>query len=384
MQPDPVTIVVIDDKEAITMAIKAVLEQAGYRVWTAANGTDGLRLVRELRPDVVLCDVVMPPPDGFSVRGALSRDPDTAHIPFVFLTARTALRDKLRGLGLGADDYITKPFHKQELLARIGVILRRAELDRQRRRAEAEAQMERLRGEILKNVTHELRTPVVELMANLDLLLREKFGEDFREQQTFVQAALNSARRLSSVVDDLVTLIQMGRGEKQIFRQRIDLETGFRQPIEECLKLWQNRRPQGHLVIEPGVVLYAPRKRFRQAVVHLIDNACKFGPEGGRVEAELVPQGEGGGILTVADQGPGIPADLREKVFEPYFQASQGEARLYPGLGVGLTIARGFARALGGDLVVLDSDVGCRMRMTIPPGPVDWDAPQRAPVDARA
>ena len=90
------------------------------------------------------------------------------------------------------------------------------------------------------------------------------------------------------------------------------------------------------------------------------------------MDINLAANGEGGCILTVTDQGPGIPVELCEKAFERYFQVSQGDARLYEGLGVGLTIARAFARGLGGDVVILDSDAGCRVQMTIPPAPADW------------
>jgi signal transduction histidine kinase len=87
------------------------------------------------------------------------------------------------------------------------------------------------------------------------------------------------------------------------------------------------------------------------------------------VEIGLAANGVGGCILTVIDQGAGIPVDLRERVFERYFQGSGGDARQYEGLGVELTIARAFAQRLGGDVAILDSDAGCRVQMTIPPSP---------------
>ena len=91
------------------------------------------------------------------------------------------------------------------------------------------------------------------------------------------------------------------------------------------------------------------------------------------MDIHLAANGEGGCIFTVADEGPGVPAEMREKVFERYYQISSGDSRHYDGLGVGLTIARYFARSLGGDVVFMDDDKRCELRMTIPPATADWD-----------
>ena len=92
------------------------------------------------------------------------------------------------------------------------------------------------------------------------------------------------------------------------------------------------------------------------------------------MNVEVQPYGEGGCIFTVIDGGPGISPALREKVFERYYQVSQGDSRLFRGLGLGLTIAREIARSLGGDVLVLDSEKGCSVQMTISPAKQDWKA----------
>ena len=111
---------------------------------------------------------------------------------------------------------------------------------------------------------------------------------------------------------------------------------------------------------------------FRHVLFHLLDNACKFNPTSklfgkNRVNVVLAQNGQGGCILTISDQGPGIAPAYREKVFERFYQITRPELHNNEGLGVGLTIARAFARALGGDVVILDSKSGCQVQMTLPP-----------------
>jgi signal transduction histidine kinase len=103
-----------------------------------------------------------------------------------------------------------------------------------------------------------------------------------------------------------------------------------------------------------------------------MDNAFKFSFEKGRVCLTVQPASAGGVTILVQDDGPGIPSQMREKVFERFYQASQGDRREYEGLGVGLTIARAVFRSLNGDVQILDSSMGCLVRASIPDhGPQD-------------
>ena len=121
----PSIILVIDDEENLLFGVSAVLRRAGFVVLTATDGIKGLEVARTGHPDLIVSDVMMPPPNGFEMRKLLSQDPQTSSIPFIFLTARAAQGDKNFGLSIGADDYITKPFDSQELVARISAVLRR-------------------------------------------------------------------------------------------------------------------------------------------------------------------------------------------------------------------------------------------------------------------
>ena len=123
----PSLILVIDDDTKLLMGISEILKRGGYVVITANNGTDGIQLALENSPSLIISDMMMPPPDGSEVLRILSKHESTIHIPFIFLTAQTDERNKITSLKNGADDYITKPFSKDELLVRVNSILRRKE-----------------------------------------------------------------------------------------------------------------------------------------------------------------------------------------------------------------------------------------------------------------
>jgi len=134
------TILIIDDEPAFLRGLAATIKRQGYEVITTADGNEGLQKAKEARPDLVLSDVMMPPPNGFELRRLLNLEPDLAATPFIFLTARSNAEDRVSGMREGADDYIVKPFATQELLARIEAVLRRV-------------QTEQARGEMNKGTT---------------------------------------------------------------------------------------------------------------------------------------------------------------------------------------------------------------------------------------
>jgi two-component system, OmpR family, response regulator len=121
---DAIRILVVDDEANITDLVATVLRYGGFEVQKAATGREALRAVEKFRPQLVVLDVMLPDLDGFEVQRRLAGD--GGKTPVVFLTAKDATEDKVRGLTMGADDYITKPFSLEELVARVRAVLRRA------------------------------------------------------------------------------------------------------------------------------------------------------------------------------------------------------------------------------------------------------------------
>ncbi|HEY9151256.1 MAG TPA: response regulator [Anaerolineales bacterium] len=363
------TILIIDDEPALLLGLAAKIRRHGYTVVTATDGSDGFQKAKESIPDLIISDIMMPPPNGFELRRLLSLEPELASISFIFLTARSSAEDRIGGLRDGADDYITKPFETEELFARIEAVFRRVETERARGREEmravAQNDMEKLKQEILQNFQHELCTPLTNILLPLELATDHRF-EDPEEQSRFLRIALSNADRLESLVTDMILLSNIDQGNLNSIRQNVDLQTHLIVPVRRRLDRYQQKNL--NLVLdcpEQGTIL-APRREFTQAVIHIIDNAFKFSPENGNVRLNISLGNQGGATLLVQDEGPGIPVKLREKVFERFYQISQGDSREKDGLGVGLTIARAIFRNFGGSVEIIDSSMGCAVRAWLP------------------
>ncbi|MCX6059183.1 MAG: PAS domain S-box protein [Chloroflexi bacterium] len=184
-------ILVIDDDRSLLMGVSEILKRGGYEVITATNGTDGIQLALESSPDLIISDMMMPPPDGSEVLRILSEHSSTVNIPFIFLTARTDEKVKVTSLKNGADDYITKPFSTDELLGRVNSILRRKEItetfevrNQTELRKAAEEKLSERREENVTEVTatnpdalrliHELQVHKIELEMQNEQLIEAK------------------------------------------------------------------------------------------------------------------------------------------------------------------------------------------------------------------
>ena len=369
MEERKFTILIIDDEPAIRLGLAATIRRYGYSVITAVNGDDGFLKARQSLPDLIVSDVMMPDLNGFEKKKQMSVDPLLASIPFIFLTARAAAEDRVAGMRDGADDYVTKPFVTEELMARIEAVLRRVKTEQERGREQVKQatrdEMDKLRKEVLQNFSHELRTPLGNVMMSLDVVVNNKFKTP-EEQNEFLRIAHSSADRLETLVADIILLADIDQNNLNLIRQTVDMEHHVLAPIKRRLARYQVKGLNFVHDISLSGVIKAPRREFAQSLMHLADNAFKFSPPRGVVKLVVKPSENGGAVITIQDEGLGIPINLREKVFERFYQVSQGDGREFQGLGVGLTIARAVFSGLGGEVKILDSESGCYVLATLP------------------
>lgn len=122
------TILIVEDDAALRENTAELLELSGYKTLTAANGKIGIEVAKTKKPDVIICDIMMPEVDGYGVLEALSQDPVTMHTPFIFLSAKTEHKEIRKGMDMGADDYLTKPFEEDELMSAIESRIAKADI----------------------------------------------------------------------------------------------------------------------------------------------------------------------------------------------------------------------------------------------------------------
>jgi DNA-binding response OmpR family regulator len=200
-------ILVVDDEPDLVHAVRLYLEMEGYLVFAASNGYEALDKVRENLPDLVVLDVMMPEMDGFET---LEKIREVNHVPVVMLTVRGEEMDKVRGLQLGADDYVTKPFSQRELLSRIQAVLRRAEMPPQVPKTQVKIDddltVDFARNEVIAQGEKVALTPtehrlLYHLMSNpgrvltYETLLAKVWGYEYREEAHYVRLYVNYLRQ---------------------------------------------------------------------------------------------------------------------------------------------------------------------------------------------
>ena len=200
-------VLVADDEPDLLYAIKLYLEDEGYIVFTAMNGYEALEVIKERIPDVVVLDVMMPELDGFE---ALKQIREASNVPVIMLTAKGEEADKVRGLGLGADDYVTKPFSQRELLSRIQAVVRRAEMPRALPKTQIHIDehltVDFARGEVYRDGAKVPLTPteyrlLYHLVSNPgrvltnEALLVRVWGREYREEDHYVRLYISYLRQ---------------------------------------------------------------------------------------------------------------------------------------------------------------------------------------------
>ncbi|HEX7240075.1 MAG TPA: ATP-binding protein, partial [Longimicrobiaceae bacterium] len=343
-------VLLADDNADMRDYVARLLREAGWEVEAVPDGVAALAAARERAPDLVLSDVMMPGLDGFGLLRELRASPATATLPVVLLSARAGEESRVEGLDAGADDYLVKPFSARELRARVRVHLelsrlRRDAAERDRRLAVSEA-----RSRFLSTMSHELRTPLNAIAGYVELLEMEVRGPVNDAQRADLERIRRSQAHLLGLVDQVLDFSRVQGGDAEyapadvsLARLLAELEPALAPRLAAAELSWEARAACG---------VRADPERLRQVLLHLLSNAVKFTPRGGRVSVACEPSGGGMVAVRVADTGIGIPPGRLEEVFEPFSQPDRTLATPVEGAGLGLSVSRALARAMGGDLTV--------------------------------
>ena len=343
-----VSILVIEDEVPLLEEIVSLLQFEDFEVIGAPEGNTGVQLARAHLPDLIISDIMMPGLDGYGVLQALQDDPATRRLPFIFLTARADYVQVRQGMQLGADDYLTKPFTREELLQAIQARLQKREMMRD----QYEQRIEYLRDSIALALPHELRTPLTSLLGYAEMIMLDSAMLQPAQVSAMADAILKSGLRLQRQLRNFLLYAQLELGQREReagIPLAGALEAVPGQVIERAAReqaAERNRELDLHLSLD-DVPVRVTRGALDKIVIELVDNAAKFSVAGTpiRVYSEVA---EGEYVLRISDKGRGMSAEqIRDS--GAYLQF---ERRLYEhqGVGLGLTLARQLALASGGTL----------------------------------
>ena len=409
--PDELPEVLVVEDNGEMRRLLAFLLGREFRVRLAENGRRGLEAVRERAPDLVLSDVMMPEMSGIELCSALKGDEATRGIPLVLVTSKAEREQRIEGLELGADDYVLKPFHPREILARV-----RSLVTLRRSRVELEQTLETLKqttaqlihserlaavGEMAASVVHEVNNPVnfamnaaramsatvddvrkvaeqmaaLETHAEADELRRQLEAlEALRESLEFDESAATLAE-LAGIVTDGLDRVATLVGELRDFARPGDRERG---PVDLARCLRTTLHLMGHTLTRSGVEIHSElpptlpqvegdARALNQVFLNVLKNASEaFEGRGGSIWIRAHAEANDFVTVTILDDGPGIPTAVREKLFEPFF-TTKGER----GTGLGLSISRRIIEEQHGGVFELHSEPGegTRVLLKIPVTP---------------
>lgn len=292
-------ILLVDDEPQLLFSLKEFLTRLGYDVTPAESGSQALDLLLESPPDLIVSDILMEDMDGLEFQrrvSALTSD----SIPFVFLTAKADLQYRLEGLRSGADDYVTKPCDPEELEARISAIMNRVEQTRREERRE----IDNLRSRILAEIAGRLRSPVTSLMAHLNLLLSNRFGDNMGEQERYLRSVLQDADVLCELISDLSwTASSQGPREISLKREPIRVAPVVRAAAASAARMASEKGIE--LGVSCGGLLSAniDGSAMTRALGGLLKSGVELSPPGSQVSISGRRSRDGGLEFVITDGG---------------------------------------------------------------------------------
>lgn len=365
------TILIVDDNLDNVTLLHKVLTKAGYKTLQGFNGEDAVRMAREQLPDLILLDIMMPVMDGFTACEQIRSDENTRDIPILMLTAKQEIADKVRGLEIGADDYITKPFHLQELLARIKARLKLTAKHQSKVSHERHKALSRM----VEGVEHEIRNPVISIGGFARRILDELPDDDRKKK--YAQVIVKETERLEQMVKESAALQKMAEGDEE----KLDIHALINEALARNEAL---RRQLGATVVTDYDTNLPPllinHDSLLIALAEIISNAFEALTSNGTITIRTRRDGQRL-VIRIRDNGRGLNDQDLELIFDPFFTSKMA------GAGMGLPMARKIIEEHQGRITVSSRPgQGTNVIITLPlqsdSAPANGPEPETAEVDS--
>ena len=344
-------ILIVDDVMSNVLLLKVLLTNEKFAIATASNGRQALEQVDKEHPDLVLLDVMMPDMSGFEVAQHLKANANTADIPIIFLTALNSTTDIVKGFQVGANDFISKPFNKEELIIRVThqislvaakrLILKKTE-ELQRTIAG--------RDKLYSVIAHDLRSPMGSIKMVLNMLILnlpvEKIGDEMYELLTM---ANQTTEDVFSLLDNLLKWTKSQIGSLNVVYQDIDVV----EVVDSVIDVFNMVAGLKKITIREEKVdklpVSADIDMLKTVVRNLVSNAIKFSNEGSE-ELVKMEEKDGMAVVSVHDHGCGIDEEGQKKLLHTDTHFSTFGTNNEEGSGLGLLLCLDFVNKNGGKL----------------------------------
>ncbi len=365
-------VLVIEDEAILRNEITDWLMFEDYQVLSAENGMVGVKHAIQWVPDLIVCDIMMPELDGYGVFLEVHSNPMTARIPFIFVTARAAHDDIRYGMTLGADDYITKPFTRLQLLEAVQSQLKKSEQREQLHSDEVQYLKEALSQEHTRSLlkvklvamfSHDFRNPLAAILSSNNLV--RDYAAQINEERRLkhLNRIESSVHQLMQMLDDMLFIAQIESDSMHYEPTMVDIGETVLDIVDEFRTI-HDENYQIEYANEVSDSAVADSRLLRQVASNLISNAIKYSAPHSMVYVSL-KRNDGNYIFTVEDQGVGIEAEDQVHLFEAFKRGSNVGS--ITGTGLGLAIVKRAVDLFGGS-VFLESHIGqgTRVAVTIP------------------
>ena len=345
-------ILIVDDVVSNVLLLKILLTNEKFQVCTANNGTTCIEQTKKEKPDLILLDVMMPDISGFDTAVILKKDPETQEIPIIFLTALNNPSDLVKGFQVGANDFLTKPFNKEELVMRV---MHQIQLVAAKRIiVQQNDELKRTisnRDKMYSVIAHDLRSPMASIRMVLNLVVnvvsKETVGEEMFE---LLDKANRESEETHDLLDNLLKWTKSQTGRLNVVKQELELND----IIPGVVEIFDTIAATKHIKLElksesDSLKVEADNDMLKTVVRNFLSNAIKFSPADSTIEIAMTKENEFAKV-SVRDHGVGIASDRLDSIFHKgeTTYGTGGEE----GSGLGLQLCQDFARKNGGDCTV--------------------------------
>ena len=325
-----------------------MLGNLGFEIVPAANGAEALKLLATRRPDLILLDLRMPGMDGLEVCKRIQENPQWADIPIIFLSATEDKNAIARALETGGVDYLSKPFHKPELLSRVRThLMLKTTRDHLKQLAEE-------KEELLGMISHHLLNRLAGMEMSAQLLLDRAQSKDDPKGRLLAENVRGTTRQMHVFIKALLANANANRGFA------VNLEPiHFSQATVRAIARYEDAARGKELVLRAnlpndGIIIQADPDGLDQVLDNLLSNAVKFSPPSREISVSM-QQGASHAECHIQDHGPGFTAQDMVRLYERYARLSARPTDGEPSTGLGLSIAKRLVHAMNGELTCIST-----------------------------